>query len=525
MTKVLKSFAAGRWVEGGNRVPLFDPTTEEVIAETGTGGVDFKGAVDHARGVGKLALHALTFAQRGDLLASMASAIHEHRDELIELSLVNGGNTRGDAKFDLDGCTGTLQYYAGIGRALGSAPALLDGEPVRLARSPRYVGRHVLTPLTGIAVHVNAFNFPAWGFGEKAAVALLAGMPVITKPATSTALLAERVVEILVERKVLPEGALTLICGSVGDLLDYLGPQDVLAFTGSATTGAKIRGREDLVRKSVCVNVEADSLNSAILGPDVEPATETWDLFVRDVVKDMTQKAGQKCTAIRRVIVPAERVDAAREHLLEQLAAIKVGDPRQKEVRMGPLATKQQLEDVRAGLKRMKDVTKVVRGGDRGDLAGVSGDKGWFLSPTLLETDDPHEADAVHELEIFGPSATLMPHDGASDAVVLARRGEGSLVASVYTDDKDFAKELLFGIAPFHGRLNFGSAKVAEHAIGPGAVLPQLVHGGPGRAGGGEELGSLRGLGLYLQRTALQGDEPMLARMLEGAKPFVEPAT
>lgn len=524
MTRILKSLVCDRFVEGTHRVPLLDPTTEEILAEAGTGGIDFEAAVEHARSVGSPALAAMTFTQRGDMLAAMASAIHDLRDELIELSLRNGGNTRGDAKFDLDGCTGTLQYYAGLGRALGAATMFLDGEPVRLARSPRYVGRHVLLPLTGVAVHINAFNFPAWGFGEKAAVALLAGMPVITKPATSTALVAERIVETLARRRILPDGALSFVCGPVGDLLDHLGAQDVLAFTGSAATGARLRGRDDLVRKSVRVNVEADSLNAAVLGPDVETATATWDLFVRDVAKDMTQKAGQKCTAIRRVIVPRERLDAMRADLCEQLAAIKVGDPRQKDVRMGPVATRGQLDDVRAGIDRLRRVAEPALGdGARGQLVGVDGEKGYFVSPTLLVARRPHDAHAVHEHEVFGPCATLMPHDGAADAAMLVRRGDGSLVASVHSDDREFAREMLVRIAPFHGRLNFGSAKIAEHSIGPGAVLPQLAHGGPGRAGGGEELGSLRGLQAYLQRTALQGDEPMLARMLEGAAAFTEP--
>lgn len=518
MTKVLKSHVGGRWFEGGNRSPLVDPTTEEILAEAGTGGLDFKAAVDHARNVGGPALYAMTFAQRGDMLASMASAIHELRDEIIELALKNGGNTRGDAKFDFDGCTGTLQHYAELGRSLGSATMFTDGDPIRLARSPRYVGRHVLTSLSGVAVHINAFNFPAWGFGEKAAVALLAGLPVITKPATSTALVAERIIEKLVEKKVLPEGALTFICGSVGDLLDHLGSQDVLAFTGSAETGAKLRGRADLVRKSVRVNIEADSLNAAILGADVEPVTDTWDLFIRDVARDMTQKAGQKCTAIRRIVVPKERVDDVRRDLAEALSAVRVGDPRQKDVRMGPVATKQQLDDVRAGIAKLRTQAELVHGdGGRGTLLGDVGERGFFVAPTLLLASKPHEASAVHEHEVFGPCATLMPHDGACDAIGLVRRGEGSLVASIYSDDKDFAQQMLMGLSAFHGRLNFGSAKVAEHSIGPGAVLPSLVHGGPGRAGGGEELGSLRGLDLYLQRTALQGDEPMLAKMLEGA--------
>jgi oxepin-CoA hydrolase/3-oxo-5,6-dehydrosuberyl-CoA semialdehyde dehydrogenase len=527
MTRVLRSYLCERWVEGsGARAQLVDPTTEAVLAEASTEGLDFRGALDHARRVGNPGLRELSFAARGQLLAAMASAIHEKREELVEVSIRNGGNTRGDAKFDVDGATGTLMAYAEIGKALGEARFLIDGEPVKLARSPRYVGRHVLMPLTGCAVHVNAFNFPAWGFAEKAAVALLAGMPVITKPATSTALLAERIVEILVEGKLLPPGALQLVSGPTGDLLDHLTGQDVLAFTGSATTGARLRGRRELVERSVRVGVEADSLNAAVLGPDVEPGTATWDLFARDVVKDMTQKAGQKCTAIRRVFVPEAQVAAARDDLAEQLRAVKVGDPSQKEVRMGPVCTADQLRDVRAGIERLRRAAEPVVGdGGRGTLVGVEGSRGWFVSPTLLFAPRPEEAADVHAHEVFGPCATLMPYGGtAAEAARLVRRGEGSLVSSVYSDDRDFVAEMVMGIAPYNGRLNLGSEKVAEHALGPGAVLPSLVHGGPGRAGGGEELGALRGLRFYLQRTALQGDEPALARILAHGRTCPDPA-
>lgn len=520
--KVLRSWALGRWHEGeGDRALLHDPTTEEVVAEAGTGGLDFRAVLEHARTVGGSALRALSFAERGALLARVAASLHAHRDELLELATRNGGNTRGDAKFDVDGATGTLSAYARWAEALGSARFLVDGEPVRLSRSPRYVGRHVLMPLTGAAIHVNAFNFPAWGMAEKAAVAWLAGLPVVTKPATSTAILAERMVEILVDDAVLPDGALQVLVGSAGDLLAHVTGQDAVAFTGSADTACLIRGSEAIVRRSTRLNVEADSLNAAVLAPDVETDSTTFDLFVADVVRDVTQKAGQKCTAIRRVLVPEARLDEAREALSEELAAIRVGDPSLREVRMGPLATRRQLEDVRAGMGRLATESDVVTGGiGRGDLVGVDGDKGYFQQPTLLLARDP-AATLVHELEVFGPAATLVPYSGEPVAAAeQVARARGCLVSSLYTDDRDWAAAAAEAAAPFLGRLNIGSAKVAEHSLGPGAVLPQLVHGGPGRAGGGEELGGLRGLRFYLQRTALQGDEPLLARLAEAGAPI-----
>jgi oxepin-CoA hydrolase/3-oxo-5,6-dehydrosuberyl-CoA semialdehyde dehydrogenase len=521
MTRILRSHVSGRWVEGDDRQPLLDPTTEQVLAEAGTRGIDFRDALDHARHRGGPALRALSFAQRGELLQAMASAIHEHRDELIDLAIANGGNTRSDSKFDIDGCMGTLAFYANLGKAVGDAQYLLDGDPVRLSRSPRYVGRHVMLPLQGVAVHVNAFNFPAWGFGEKAAVALLAGMPVITKPATSTALVAERLVEILVERRMLPDGALSLICGPTGDLLDHLTGQDVLAFTGSAETGRRLRGRPEILARSVRVNVEADSLNSAVLCNDTDPGSPGWDLFVREVVKDITQKAGQKCTAIRRVFVPEDRLVDARDEIAEQLRAVKVGDPREAAVKMGPVATRAQLDDVRAGIDRLRAVaTAVVGDGGRGELVGVPSGKGFFVAPVLMMASEPDGADVAHEREVFGPVATLMPYQDVDHVLHLVRRGDGSLVTSIYADDKDFVQAMIEGLASHHGRLNFGSSKVAEHSVGPGTVLPMLVHGGPGRAGGGEELGAWRGLDLYLQRTALQGDEPLLAKALSRAAPW-----
>lgn len=523
MSEVLKSHVGGRWVVGEEpAAELRDPTTEAVIARASTRGVDFRAAMARARDVGGPALRALTFAERGELLAAAASAIHARRDELLELSTRSGGNTRGDAKFDVDGASGTMSHYAELGKSLGDAHVLVDGEPHRLSRSPRFIGRHVLVPRCGVAVHVNAYNFPAWGFGEKAAVALLAGMPVVTKPATSTAPLAARIVEILVEDAVFPDGVLSFIAGSAGDLLDHLGPQDVVAFTGSSDTGYRIRSRENVLRQSVRVNVEADSLNAAVVGPDVEPATETWDLFIRETARDVTQKAGQKCTAIRRLFVPRERLAEAADDLAEEVRRVRVGDPSLKEVRMGPVATADQLRDVREGIERLLEAGRAVLGdGGRGELVGVEGDRGYFVSPVVVRVDHPEDATIVHEREVFGPAVSVMPHPGtATDAARLVGLGAGGLVSSVYSDDREFVAELALGLAPWHGRLHLGSKKVAEHSLGPGTVLPQLVHGGPGRAGGGEELGGPRGMELYMQRTALQGDEPFLARVLARSAPI-----
>jgi oxepin-CoA hydrolase/3-oxo-5,6-dehydrosuberyl-CoA semialdehyde dehydrogenase len=369
----------------------------------------------------------------------------------------------------------------------------------------------VWTPRHGVAVHVNAFNFPGWGLGEKAACAILAGMPVITKPATSSALLAWRLVQILASENIVPEGALSLIVGSTGNLLDRLGGQDVLAFTGSSATGALLRGGKAVVANSVRVNVEADSLNAAILGPDVEEGSDTLNLFIGDVVRDMTQKAGQKCTAIRRVYVPKSKIAAVLALLEERLSGCKVGNPAREEVTMGPVATAQQLADVREGIGKLAACAKIVRGGASAtDGIGAPPGKGYFVSPTLLSCDSPSPSDAIHNHEVFGPVSTVMPYDNTETLTKLVQGGGGGLVSSVYADDKDFVRDVVLGIAPFHGRVTIGSAKIAGQAIPPGTVMPSMLHGGPGRAGAGEELGGRRGLAFYMQRTAIQGDRALV---------------
>ena len=501
----IESYVESRWVTGeGQGSPLVNPATGETLAIASTTGVDLGAALRHAREVGGPAVRALTFAQRAAILKTLAGLIRDHRDELLDLAMRNGGNTKGDAKFDVDGASGTLAFYANLGRGLGEARYLVDGEAVPLGRATPLAGRHFWVPRRGAAVLVNAYNFPAWGFAEKVACALLAGMPVVVKPATQTALVAFRIAQLFVASGALPAGSWTFLAGPAGDLLDHLEAQDVLAFTGSAATGAKMRAHPRVLEKGVRVNVEADSLNAAVLGPDVAPGSPTWELFVKEVVHEMTQKAGQKCTATRRMFVPSERLDVAREALVAQLVEVQVGDPVAEGTGMGPVVSESQRRDVEEGVSTLARGAEIAWTG----LAPVGHG---FVPPRLLVAIEPRAAEAVHRREVFGPVATLMPYDGsAEEAGELVGLGEGSLVSSVYSDDATFVAAAVLAMAPYNGRVHVGSAEVAEESWGPGTVLPGLVHGGPGRAGGGEELGGLRGLHHYMQRTAVQGPRGVL---------------
>jgi oxepin-CoA hydrolase/3-oxo-5,6-dehydrosuberyl-CoA semialdehyde dehydrogenase len=512
----LASYVSGQWQKGKSAgAELLNPSTEEVVARTSTDGLDFGAAIAFAREKGGPALRAMSFAARGEMLRTMSRAIHGARDELIGLAIANGGNTRGDAKFDIDGAIGTLAAYADLAAELGNGHVLADGEAIQLGRSARLFGQHVYAPREGVAVHVNAFNFPAWGLAEKASTALLAGMPVISKPATSTAVVAFRIVQLWVEQKALPEGAMSFVCGSAGDLLERLAGQDVIAFTGSSSTASTLRQGKSVISRGTHINVEADSLNAAVLGSDVEPGSDLMHLFVGDIVREITQKTGQKCTAIRRIYAPRDRVADVLELLRERLGAVKVGDPSKDDVTMGPVATAQQLRDVRDGVKKLESVAKVVFGQTEGVSGiGAPAGKGFFVTPVLLHAESPKAGDAVHEHEVFGPVATVMPYGTAAEATALVAGGGGGLVTSVYSDDKVFVRDVVLGIAPYHGRVVLGSSKIAGQSLPPGMALPQLLHGGPGRAGGGEELGGRRGMTLYMQRTALQGDRAVLEALV-----------
>ncbi len=513
----LSNYVLGQWQEGNAPFrTLVDPSTEAVVAETSSKGVDFAAVLDHARTVGGPALRALTFAERGALLKAMSRALHAERDRLLEVAMVNGGNTRSDAKFDIDGATFTLSHYARLGRELGEAKLLSDGESEVINPSmARFHGRHFYAPLRGAAVHINAFNFPAWGTFEKAACALLAGVPVVTKPATSTAWLAWEMTKIVVEADILPAGALQFIGGGTGDLLDHLTGQDVLAFTGSADTGAKLRGVAGHVHLSARVNVEADSLNALVIGPDVERRDAVYDAVVRNITTEMTQKAGQKCTAIRRILCPEGLVDALVEDVGEGLDRVQVGVPSVKGVRMGPLTTAGQLRDYREGVAKLAGTAKIVYGSPTEvDAAGAEG-KGYFAAPVLLQVDAGVDAGPVHDHEVFGPVATVLAYDGSSaSAAGLVAEGKGSLVTSVFSSDRGFLGELLPEVAAWNGRVLTVDKKVADQATPHGMVLPGLLHGGPGRAGGGEELGGLRGLHFYMNRTAVQGNRALIEKLL-----------
>lgn len=511
----LESFLRGEWVRGrGAGATLVNPTTGEPVATTSTEGFDFGAALAHARDVGGPALRAMTFAERGAVLKALSKAIHEHRDALIDASILNAGTPRSDGKFDVDGASGTLAYYANLGRTLGETRYLAE-ESEQLTQSARFHGRHVWVSRRGVAVHVNAFNFPAWGLAEKLAVALLAGVPVISKPATATALTTYRMMQVMVATGALPPGSLQLVCGSLGDLLERLGPQDALAFTGSADTANRLRGMQNLLSSSTRVNVEADSLNAAVLCADA--SDETYAMFLRDVAQEVTQKSGQKCTATRRVLVPASMIDRVQADVAERIDRVVIGDPAHKDVRMGPLATAQQRDDYLAGVEKLvASGATIVHGSPRPTaLVGADPQKGFFVGPVLLRADDPARAAAVHQHEVFGPCTTLIPYETADEAIELVARGGGGLVASVYGDDRDALAAMVLGLAPFHGRVLMGSKKVADQAIAPGLVLPSCVHGGPGRAGGGEELGGERGLRFYMQRCAVQGDRALLDKLLE----------
>jgi 3,4-dehydroadipyl-CoA semialdehyde dehydrogenase len=511
--KTLRSYICGNWHEAkSGLVPLVDPSTEETIAQAGSAGIDFGAVLDYARETGGPALRAMTFGQRALLLKEMSKVLRDNRDELLDLSSRNTGTTKADGSFDVDGGSGTLAYYFALGKGLGDRTFLTEGEGVQLAKTEGFYGRHILIPRHGVAVHINAFNFPVWGFAEKAACALLAGTPVITKPATATSMVTERAIELIVEAGFLPAGALQLIVGSTGDLLDRLGAQDVLAFTGSADTARGLRSRANLLAANTRVNIEADSLNAAVLGPDVEDGSATFGLFLKDVVREMTQKTGQKCTAVRRILLPAGRVDAVQEALIAKLSEVVVGNPADPAVRMGPLATAQQLEDTVGGIAELTKAARIVHGtGKRADGVGAPAGKGFFVQPTLLRGDDARDAGPVHQREVFASVATILPYDGsAGEAAEIVALGGGTLVTSAYTDDTAWAGDFVARGGGDTGRIYIGSEGSAEVAPGSGAALPQTLHGGPGRAGGGEELGGLVGVKLYLQRVAVQGSKSLV---------------
>ena len=509
----LESYLSGKWVRGeGVETSLVDPVRGDELATVSAVGVDLADGLAFAREQGQGGLRGLSYAERAKLIGAVADVLVANRARYEEMAIANSGNTKIDAAIDIDGGIGTLKYYARLGVGLGDAMMLLDEKPVRLAKAENYQGVHLMQPRRGVAIHINAFNFPSWGLWEKAAVSLLAGVPVLAKPASATALLAHAMVRDVIAAAVLPAGAFNLLCGSAGGLLDVLISDDVVAFTGSADTAARVRGHANVVARSVPVNIEADSVNAALLAPDAAAGGAVFDAFTREVVREMTVKAGQKCTAIRRIFVPAGRADAIAEALAAKLRATKVGDPRREETRMGPVVTRGQQSAAFDGIRRLAQETAIVCGGaDAPTLDGVDRDKSAFVAPTLLKLGDASAAKAVHEVEVFGPVATVVPYRDERDACALIARGGGSLVASVYGEDKGFLLRIVSEIGPSHGRLLMVDPAIATTHTGHGIVMPQCKHGGPGRAGAGEELGGLHGLRFYHQRLAVQGSSDLLA--------------
>ncbi|WUI03451.1 phenylacetic acid degradation bifunctional protein PaaZ [Spirillospora sp. NBC_00431] len=508
----LRSYVSGSWrVPDDEGAPLRDAVTGEEIARISSAGIDLGAALRYGRATGGPVLRELTFHQRAALLKALASHLLEHREELYALSARTGA-TLADSKFDVDGGIGVLFGYASKGRReLPNDTVLVEGNVEPLGKGGTFVGQHLCTPSHGVAVQINAFNFPVWGPLEKLAPAFLAGMPSLVKPASQTAYLTARLVELVVESGILPEGSVQLVCGDPRDLLDHLTEQDVVGFTGSASTARLLRTHPAIVGNAVRFNAEADSLNCSILGPDAAPGTREFDLYVKQLVAEMTVKAGQKCTAIRRALVPAALLGDVAEAARERLSKVTVGNPADPEVRMGALAGLDQREEVRRSLKALLDAGRAVFG-DPGhvDVVGADAERGAFMSPVLLRADDPGRAEP-HEVEAFGPVSTLLPYDGtAAEAVELAVRGRGSLAGSVVTADAGFARRVVLGTAPWHGRLLVLNSEDAKESTGHGSPLPALVHGGPGRAGGGEELGGIRGVVHHMRRTAVQAGPAML---------------
>ena len=508
-TLKLLNYERDSWIAGDGAVEILSAIDSAPVATTGSTGLDFRAMLGHAREVGGPALRRLSFHERARMLKSLGLAIMARKEELYELNYLTGA-TRKDGWIDIEGGAGTLfSFSSKARRELPDAHVLLDGALEPLSKNGTFVGQHIYSSLQGAAVHINAFNFPVWGMLEKLAPTLLAGVPAIVKPASATAYLTELAFRIMIEAEVLPKGAIQLIVGGVGDLFDHLTGQDIVSFTGSASTALKLRTHPNVVRESVRFVAEQDSLNASLLGPDAAPGSPEFDLFVKEVATEMTVKAGQKCTAIRRAMAPVQYLDAVEQALRDRLAATIVGDPRAEGTRMGALVSIGQKEDVKARIRELEAAGARIVAGDPNAAPPIQG--GAFMSPVLLRTDDPWDNAAVHDCEPFGPVSTIMPYKDIDDAIALANRGKGSLVLSLFTHSPEAARDFVQGAAAYHGRMLVIDRTNAAESTGHGSPLPVLVHGGPGRAGGSEEMGGVRGVKHYMQRTAIQSSPAMIA--------------
>lgn len=507
----LQNYALGQWVAGsGNEKPLYDAVTGEIVATASSSGLDFASMMRHARTVGGHALRKMTFQERGRMLKALAMHLNEKKSAYYTLSYRTGA-TKIDSWIDIDGGIGNLFAYASLRRQFPNETYYVDGDTAKLSKGGTFIGHHIMVPKEGVAIHINAFNFPIWGMLEKIAVNLLAGVPAIVKPATMTSFLTEAVTKDIIASGILPEGALQLICGSAEGILDHVISQDIVTFTGSASTGRMLKSHPRLVEEAVPFNMEADSLNACILGEDAAPGSPEFDAFIKEVKKEVTVKCGQKCTAIRRVFVPEKYLEDVQIALGAAFSKTAIGDPRNENVRMGALASMSQRNDVLDKLNQLTAISEVVYG-DPNHVDLIEGDasKGAFLSPILLLNKDPFNKTATHEIEAFGPITTLMPYSHLDDAIALAKMGKGSLVCSIVTYDKKIARDFTIGSASHHGRILILNRESAKESTGHGSPMPLLVHGGPGRAGGGEEMGGKRGVLHYMQRTAIQGSPSFL---------------
>ena len=519
-SRKLENYISGKWVTGdGEGQLLYDAVTAEPIAAATTKGLDFASILAYGRETGNPALRRLSFHERGRMLKALALYLMEQKEKFYQVSYHTGA-TRADSWIDIEGGIGNLFANASLRRKFPDLPYCTDGDPVGLSKGGSFMGHHLLVPKEGVAVHINAYNFPVWGMLEKCAVNWLAGVPAVVKPASITSYLTEAVVKSIIASGILPEGALQLICGSAGDLLDHVTAQDVVTFTGSKSTGLMLKSQKRILEEAVPFNMEADSLNSIVLGKDVTPDSPEWDLFIKEVRKEITVKAGQKCTAIRRIFVPENLLEAASSAIGKALSQTTIGNPLNEKVRMGALAGMGQRDEVKQHVQQLLAGAQIIYGSlDSVELIDADAQKGAFLSPLLLRNEQPFASEVVHEVECFGPVSTIMPYKDLQEAILLSKKGKGSLCCSLVTADDRLATEFVVGAATHHGRILVLNRDCAKESTGHGSPLPMLVHGGPGRAGGGEEMGGIRGVKHYMQRVALQGSPTTITAITGSYQP------
>ena len=512
----LKNYAEGRWVEHkGYGFEQYNAITGDLISTASSEGLDYEAMTDYARRIGGKALRSMTFYERGFMLKKLALHLDTLKKKYYQISYLSGA-TKSDSWVDIDGGIGTLFTYASLRRQLGNQRFYVDGDTAKISKNNTFVGQHIMSPKQGVVVHINAFNFPIWGMLEKLSANLIAGVPAIVKPSEITSYLTQAMVEDIIASGIVPEGAIQLDCGKGHGILDTLGSQDLVTFTGSATTGRMLKSLPHIIENSIPFNMEADSLNAAILGEDSAPGTANFDIFIKEVRREMTTKAGQKCTAIRRIMVPENYLEDVQIALGKSLAQTTIGDPANEKVRMGAIVNKSQVDVVRNRVLEMSQKTPIVFGDlDKFEVIGADANKGFFLPPILMLNENPLINTDSHDIECFGPVSTLMPYTGIEEAITLAKMGKGSLVSTIATSDVNIATEYAIEAASYHGRILILNEASAPESTGHGSPMPQLMHGGPGRAGGGEELGGIGSVKHYLQRTALQGHPSMLTEITQ----------